>query len=192
MNDPLKPRSFCAHSANPAGRWHLLKDHLAAVGALAKAYAGAAPWSDEATLAGLLHDLGKYGERFQARLQGKDAGLDHWSQGAWIALAQHRAIAAALVIQCHHVGLQRGSSPALRGIAPDKLTIQHPFNLQLSDPDTDRLVLRAQADGLQFNPPTSTAISLQGGFAQAVADMLDVRLLFSCLVDADFLDSVDS
>lgn len=189
MNKSSEAKSFFAHSANPAGRWHLLKEHLAAVGALAKEHAGAAPWSDEATLAGLLHDLGKYGERFQARLEGKDAGLDHWSQGAWIAVSQYRAIAAALAIQGHHVGLQRGSPSALRGIAPDKLAAQHPFNLHLSDPDADRLVQRAQADGLQFDKPRTTAISLQGSFAQAVAAMLDVRILFSCLVDADFLDT---
>ncbi len=181
--------SIYAHSANPAGRWHLLKDHLAAVGALAKEHAGAAPWSDEAALAGLLHDLGKYAERFQARLQGKDAGLDHWSQGAWVALSQHRAIADALAIQGHHIGLQRGGSSALCGIAPDKLAVRHPQNLQLSDSDTDRLVQRAQADGIQLDKPPTTAISLQGSFAQAVAAMLDVRLLFSCLVDADFLDT---
>ncbi len=180
---------YHAHSANANGRWHLLKDHLAAVAKLAEAHAGVARWADEAALAGLLHDLGKYADRFQARLAGRDSGLDHWSQGAWIALSQHRAVAAALAIQGHHVGLQRGHSSALRGIAPDKLAVQHPFNLHLSDPDANRLAQRAHADGLQFNTPTSTAIALQSGFAKAVAAMLDVRLLFSCLVDADFLDT---
>ena len=189
MNKPSDAKPYFAHSANAAGHWHLLKNHLAAVAKLAEAHAGIAHWADEAALAGLLHDLGKYADRFQARLAGRDSGLDHWSQGAWVALSQHRAVAAALAIQGHHVGLQRGHSSALRGIAPDKLAVQHPFNLQLSDPDTDRLVQRAQADGLQFNLPTSAAIPLQGGFAQAVAAMLDLRLLFSCLVDADFLDT---
>lgn len=189
MNRSSEAKSFFAHSANPAGRWHLLKDHLAAVGALAKEHAGGALWSDEATLAGLLHDLGKYGERFQARLEGKDAGLDHWSQGAWIALAGHRAIAAALAIQGHHVGLQRGNRSALQDMALAKLAARHPLNLQLSDPDADRLVQRSHADGIRFDKPPTTAISLQGSFAQGVAAMLDVRLLFSCLVDADFLDT---
>ena len=64
------PTSAYAHSANPVGRWHLLKDHLTAVGKLAAIHSGAAPWEDEAALAGLLHDLGKYANRFQARLEG--------------------------------------------------------------------------------------------------------------------------
>lgn len=82
-----------AHSANIFGRWHPLDDHLSAVAKLAKAYAGASTWADEAKLAGLFHDLGKYADRFQKRLEGKDSGLDHWSQGAWIALSQYLAVA---------------------------------------------------------------------------------------------------
>jgi hypothetical protein len=36
--------------------------------------------------AGLLHDLGKYGDLFQRRLQGTEKGLDHWTLGSWAAL----------------------------------------------------------------------------------------------------------
>lgn len=73
---------YLAHSKNTVGDVHLLKDHLASVSALAKRHIADFPYADEAGLAGILHDLGKYGDRFQARLRGEDSGLDHWSQGA--------------------------------------------------------------------------------------------------------------
>lgn len=179
--------TYSAHSSDSFGRWHLLREHLAEVGRLASLFGAETNWATEAKLAGLLHDLGKYADRFQQRLRGLDSGLDHWSQGAWMALSKHQSIAAALAIQGHHIGLQRGSTQELRKMQLESVAANHPQHLQLSDPDSDRLLRRAQADGLQFNAPTTTA--LQNGFAQAVATMLDVRLLFSCLVDADFLDT---
>lgn len=94
----MKDARFYAHSANTAGEWHPLSEHLKSVGGQARTFAGTAPWREEAGLAGYQHDLGKYGDRFQARLRGQDSGLDHWSMGAWLALTQHQAIAAALAI----------------------------------------------------------------------------------------------
>lgn len=102
-----------AHSANDIGNWHPLAVHLGSVAHLAKAFASESAWRDEAHLAGLLHDLGKYADRFQRRLHGEESGLDHWSQGASLALT-NRAIAAALAIQGHHVGLQRGDKDTLK------------------------------------------------------------------------------
>lgn len=179
--------TYFAHSATTTGEWHRLNAHLESVAGLARGFAHMAPWADEAHLAGLLHDIGKYADRFQARLHGKDSGLDHWSQGAWLALSKCQAVAAALAVQGHHVGLQRASEQALRNMQLGSVAANHPQHLQLSDPDADRLLQRAEADGLQFRSPATTA--LRNGFAQAVARMLDVRLLFSCLVDADFLDT---
>lgn len=178
-----------AHSANANGDWHPLAEHLMCVSRLATKFSANATWGEEAALAGLLHDLGKYADRFQARLQGQDSGLDHWSQGAWVALAEHRAIAAALAIQGHHVGLQRANTDALRRMNLQNLILNHPFGLALSDTDYMRLKQRAEADGLIPHTPAQTALSPQNGMAQAVSSMLDVRMLFSCLVDADFLDT---
>lgn len=180
---------YFAHSANEYGNWHQLADHLASVSKIAKEFLQGLNGAEEAALAGLLHDLGKYGDRFQARLHGKDQGLDHWSQGAWVALAEHGAIAAALAIQGHHVGLQRANTDALRRMNPQSLTQNHPFRLALSDSDCTRLKQRAEADGLLLQTPAQTTLAHQNGMAQAVSAMLDVRLLFSCLVDADFLDT---
>ncbi len=179
-----------AHSANANGDWHPLAEHLQCVSRLATNFSANTTWSNEASLAGLLHDLGKYADRFQARLKGQDSGLDHWSQGAWVALdKEHHAIAAALAIQGHHVGLQRANLDSLRRMNPQSLAQNHPFRLTLSDTDHVRLKQRAEADGLLFQAPAQTALQLKNGMAKAVANMLDVRLLFSCLVDADFLDT---
>jgi CRISPR-associated endonuclease/helicase Cas3 len=178
-----------AHSGNDAKCWHPLAEHLQSVARLARDFAGKSYWAEEAHLSGLIHDIGKYADRFQARLLGQDKGLDHWSQRAWLALTNHKTIAAALAVQGHHVGLQRANGDALRQLNPKTLAHYHPLQLTLSDPDLDRLMQWAETDGLIFRSPERTAVSLQSGMAQAVAAMLDVRMLFSCLVDADFLDT---
>lgn len=180
------PTRFYAHSANGHGAWHLLATHLQSVAALARSFGANAAWASEAALAGLLHDLGKYAERFQARLQGKESGLDHWSQGASVALTKYKAVAAALAIQGHHIGLQRGGNGALRELLPPHLATAIAAGLVLSDPDIERLLLRAHQDALTPQQPAHCAVT---STARAVAAMVDIRLLFSCLVDADFLDT---
>lgn len=178
---------YHAHSANGVGRWHPLAEHLATVSRLAACFAATAPWREEAALAGFLHDLGKYGDRFQARLRGKDSGLDHWSQGAWLAVSEYRSIAAALAIQGHHIGLQTLASDALRAMQLARLTQQHPLHLALSDADLPRLKQRLADDGLSPAQPAGTVLG--NSAASHVGSMLDVRMLFSCLTDADFLDT---
>lgn len=177
---------YYAHSGNDAGSWHPLAVHLAAVAKLAQEFSGDAAWRDEAGLAGLLHDLGKYADRFQQRLHGKDHGLDHWSQGASLALTEFRSLAVALAIQGHHLGLQRGDKASLCRMLPTALENSVVPGLELSDPDLERLATRAKQDGLVFDSPSISAFK---GWHQTVAAMLDVRMLFSCLVDADFLDT---
>jgi len=91
--------TYYAHSKNKiAKRQHLLKDHLSSVGKLVHEFLPDSALADEATLAGLLHDAGKYGDLFQARLKGEEQGIDHWSSGAWLAISEYKAIAAALAI----------------------------------------------------------------------------------------------
>jgi CRISPR-associated helicase Cas3 len=65
----------------------------------------------------------------------------------------------------------------------------HPASSRLSDADFGRLKDRLIADGLTAEKPTSPVISVQTGFQSQIAAMLDVRMLFSCLTDADFLDT---
>lgn len=181
--------NYLAHSANDHGQTHPAKEHLTEVAKLAAEFAGKSSLNHEAYLAGLLHDLGKYADLFQARLRGEASGLDHWSPGAWVALKEYHSVAAALASQGHHVGLQQGNLQSLRNLDPTILSKNHPQSLKLSDNNIERLKERLVEDGITCSKPDSFIINPFELFKNPVATMLDVRMLFSCLTDADFLDT---
>ncbi len=156
---------YLAHSKNEHGQAHPAKEHLAEVSRTATYFAGKLPWSSEAALAGLLHDLGKYADLFQARLRGEESGIDHWSAGAWVALSEYQAVAAALAIQGHHIGLQHGDIQSLR-----KLAEPHPPHLKLSDADLVRLKLRASTDGINISKPGHCIFTPPAIFNQQLAE----------------------
>jgi CRISPR-associated helicase Cas3/CRISPR-associated endonuclease Cas3-HD len=180
---------YFAHSAPPGQSWEPLKDHLRDVADRAAGFAEAFGAADEARAAGLLHDLGKYSDRFTDRLNGKARGLDHWSLGAWAALNQLRqhGIAAALAIQGHHVGLGQGDRDSLRGLDPSELSRRHPRGLTLTETDLQLLMDRLAEDGLGL--PALTGSVYDRKSPMFAAGMLDVRMLFSALVDADYLET---
>jgi CRISPR-associated helicase Cas3/CRISPR-associated endonuclease Cas3-HD len=180
--------SFFAHTSKPCRPWQPLPDHLRNVASLAALFASAFGAEAEANLAGLLHDLGKYGDLFQRRLRGAEHGIDHWSAGAWLALTRQRTLAATAAIQGHHVGLQQLDKSALQALNPGKLSVEHPLGLRLSDPDPDILMHRFEADGLRLPLNVSSLYGNQG-LRMTASAMLDVRLLYSTLADADFLDT---
>ncbi len=175
-----------AHSRNKAGIKHHLSDHLSSVSKLAGEFLADRTLADEASLAGLLHDLGKYGDLFQARLKGEAQGIDHWSSGAWLAISEYKAIAAALAIEGHHIGLQHLNKNYLSGINPKQLGMNHPLQLRLSEANLDVIKSRLIADGI--NPRINHTL-LGNDLNSTINTMLDVRMVFSCLVDADFLDT---
>jgi CRISPR-associated helicase Cas3/CRISPR-associated endonuclease Cas3-HD len=153
----------------------------------AAAFASRFGAAEEARLAGLLHDLGKYSEKFTRRLQGQESGLDHWSAGARAALEHGRqnAVAAALAIQGHHIGLQSQSS--LKDLSNfSRFAAHHPQSLQVTEADIPLLLGRLAEDGLVLPSPGRSVFDPMHPKA---ASMLDVRMLFSALVDADFLET---
>lgn len=176
---------YYAHSAPTREGWEPLRDHLKDVAERAAGFAEPFGAAEEARLAGLLHDLGKYSDRFTARLEGKDHGLDHWSAGAWAALTELRRLgaAAALAVQGHHVGLQSpGSLVELSKLA----SYRHPLDLSLTKTDGRALLARMADDGLSL-PRFEHSIFDRSN--PRAAGMLDVRMLFSTLVDADYLET---
>lgn len=185
----MNEQHFFAHSTNQNGQSELLAEHLNNVADLASGNARFFEASEEASLSGFLHDLGKYGTLFQKRLINEETGIDHWSAGAWAALNifKQAGIAAALIIQGHHIGLQTAGVDALKSLNPDNLQKQHPLNLKLSEPDVNELLRRLGNDGINM-ADIPLFKSVYGGLSAPPAGaMMDVRMLYSALADADFI-----
>ena len=167
---------------------HDLDDHLRCVGQRAEECARVFDSGDWARVAGIWHDLGKYSAEFQRRIKsasGYDAHLegsvgrvDHSTAGAQHAIAQfglHGRILAYLIAG-HHAGL------------PDWHTSETPGAALKARLDDGRHLERAliqpiPPEIISQPKPDSGLLGKADGFA------LWVRMLFSCLVDADFLDT---
>jgi CRISPR-associated endonuclease Cas3-HD len=143
---------------------------------------------EECRFAGILHDLGKYGTRFQARLYGTESHIDHWSAGAFeAAMAGRNGFAAALAIQGHHIGLQRGDGDSMAALHIASLLRRHPLGCKLSDDDHQAIQNRAQSEGFSWQAPAQSCFDWGMREMDPVGQMLAVRMLFSALVDADFI-----
>ncbi|MCX5999801.1 MAG: CRISPR-associated helicase/endonuclease Cas3, partial [Chloroflexi bacterium] len=103
---------------------------------------------------------------------------------------KEKGLAAALAIQGHHAGLQHASKDALKTMNPAKWSEQDHDNLRLSEANVNTLLQRLVDDGLSIPDTAALPTSLYGGFSPPHAGaMLDIRMLFSALVDADFIET---
>ncbi|MDF0667212.1 MAG: CRISPR-associated helicase Cas3' [Nitrospira sp.] len=170
---------------------HHLEDHLRAVGDLAGEFASSFGHADWGRLAGIWHDLGKYSAAFQnyiahasgfdpeAHIEGAKGRVNHSSAGALHAVVKlgGKGRLLAYLIAGHHAGL------------PDWHSDEHAL-ASLSKRLEDEQHLRAisnvtiPADVLD---PGITPVTKPLGDRDGLA--LWLRMLFSCLVDGDFLDT---
>lgn len=174
-------RVYFAHSARDGGPWQPLQAHLRAVADSARTFAAPFGQGDTACLAGIFHDLGKYSATFQARLHDpKIHGVDHWAAGARAAY-DLGAQGAAYAIDGHHTGLPAASDLRARLLALDDEARR--VDLTRCPEPVHELLARLGRDGI--SPQPAQAAPSTDYFAAALA----TRMLFSCLVDADFLDT---
>ncbi len=173
-----------------SGKWQPLATHLSNVATLAAQFAKPLNLEKEAELAGLLHDLGKYAERFQSRLRNPAIhGINHWAAGTAHA-ARIKASAVAFASDGHHTGIpaltetEAGTSlrQTISKFAENSLRLELTGNCP---EDTAALLARFNQDGLQLPQYSPSAVQKDQWFEEA----LRTRMLFSCLVDADFLDT---
>ncbi|MFH6781934.1 MULTISPECIES: CRISPR-associated endonuclease Cas3'' [Methylobacterium] len=170
-----------AHSApgQPTAQWEALSDHLARVGDTAARFADVFGWGELARLAGTLHDIGKVSEAFQSYLHGRGSSCDHSTAGARVAATEYPHPVGrmlATIVAGHHAGLDDGD-----GI--DRRLDPHQAEIPAFEGWRSHAATLAPVAGLR--PTRRFAQSVLPGFTDAFL----TRMLFSCLVDADFLET---
>ncbi|MBN9346015.1 MAG: CRISPR-associated helicase Cas3' [Devosia sp.] len=179
---------YYAHSTNRADKrdWQGLAEHLQAVAKLAESFGHRLGIGEAARLAGLLHDLGKYNPAFQDYIAGRGNSVDHSTAGAAIACqraAGGSKIVAEIVaytIAGHHAGL-----PDMTGKALSTLTERlNAFAGASLDPAWES-ELAVNAANLLPAFQWETTDRPRCAFQLALLG----RMIFSCLVDADFKDT---
>lgn len=187
MNDSpyTPPERFFAHSGRRADRsdWQPLAEHLRNVSRLAAERAGCFGAERVAEVAGLLHDLGKYTNEFQRRIAGDALRVDHATRGAMLAAERYGSLGhlLAYAIAGHHAGLANGAEGIERTALRDRL---RGLGLPPLRGEWQREIVLPEKKALSL-PPIKPHSPERGGFQLAFL----VRMLFSCLVDADFLDT---
>lgn len=170
--------AYYAHSTDNPDKsdWQLLEDHLANVSRLAEEFADIFNAGQWGKYAGLLHDAGKATQAFQQRLEGKPDRVDHSTFGTRLAKERTGKLGLLLsyAIAGHHGGLPDGGN---------QRTELH-YRLQHNKIPED-IELLLEMDGPEDLTLPFTLSRERTGFSLSFF----ARMIFSCLVDADFLDT---
>ncbi len=170
---------FIGHTSED-GRTQLLKEHLEGTAELAASFAAVFDAAEWGYLEGLCHDIGKYSQGFQKRILHNGKKVDHSTAGAKLLKVQKNAAILSFCVAGHHTGLQNkgtGSNTADDNSLCGRLKKQLEGNLDYSAYKEDNLPLN-------FNIAPAPI-----GQSDWYAASFFIRMLYSCLVDADFLDT---
>ncbi|MDD4849876.1 MAG: CRISPR-associated endonuclease Cas3'' [Gemmiger sp.] len=150
--------------------------HLQGTAQLAAQFADAFGAGAVGRTAGMLHDIGKYSAAFQVRIRDPEhtAKVDHSTAGAKAAI-QNNLPEVAFAVAGHHGGLPDGGTrqdtagtPTLFGRLSKQIPACEAWQQEIALPPCP--------------PPPCRG---KGNYAQAFF----TRMLYSCLVDADYLDT---
>lgn len=167
-----------AHGAtdeHPEGQ--SIEAHLKGMGELAETFAAEFGAAANGKLCGLAHDIGKYSDEFQLRLRGGKK-VDHATAGA-IECFKIKAAFEAVCVIGHHSGL-----PNVGHKDADTTESQTFFGRKL----------RAEQGGIpDYRKNWNGHIALPQDYfrpsGRGFATAFYIRMLYSCLVDADYIDT---
>ena len=170
---------YLAH-INKYGDEQTVKEHLENTAVLCGKFAESFGAYDAGYCCGLLHDIGKYSLKFQQRIRGSEQRVDHATAGAkvcWEKKGMYQFL--SYCIAGHHAGLpDTGGS----GDISTDGTMTGRMRKKLED-------FEAYAEEIKIpmlgNPPFQPVKSENIDFFFSMF----IRMLYSCLVDADYLDT---
>ncbi len=166
---------WLAHIAED-GREQTVLKHLEGTAKLCGEFASVFDAEEIGYLTGMAHDIGKYSEAFQRRLRGGPK-VDHATAGA-IECCRQRLNMPAFCVSGHHSGL-----PDMGGKA------------DVEKPTFQERLRKAKEGKLEDYSSWKTEVALpkarlpQWIDGDILAADFFTRMLYSCLVDADFLDT---
>lgn len=166
---------YLAHRTED-GRTQSILEHARQVAELCAAFAAPFGADELGKQLGLAHDIGKYSSAFQRRILGENIKTDHSTAGAK-EICKHLGLPAAYCVAGHHGGLPDGggkmdaaSDTSLNGRLKRPVEPYESFSREI------------HLERVAYRPPK---VMGTGGFTMAFW----IRMLFSCLVDADYLDT---
>lgn len=174
-----------AHVDNK-GRKQTLEAHLEGTAQLAASFA-VSELKSAAFYLGRIHDIGKCRPNFQRRLNNEKIRCEHACCGA-IEIMKNGGLASYLLAYCaagHHSGLQNGGA---KNDSPDDGTLHAALNKDASDylPEGERF--------RRSMPDMKPLINMISDGTRDISECIErsaffTRYLFSCLTDADFIDT---
>ncbi len=186
LTPTLADSNVFAHSGTQAdcSDWQSLSDHLNRTATAAADRGTPLGFAEMARLAGAYHDLGKHDPAFQEMLRGRPSRVDHSTAGAKLLVEKSpaglRPVAEILAyaIAGHHAGLPdgMGSEAALQ-----ERLVAHKYRFSQTLRDACQPDFKAAALELVKR--------LRTGPYSAFDASVAARMIFSCLVDADFRDT---
>lgn len=168
--------NYIAHKEGD--RIQTIKEHLEGTASLAQSFAEKFGKGEWGYCCGMLHDIGKYSEEFQQKISNDtDKRVDHSTAGA--QLCDKKGGYYSVLRYCiagHHAGIpdygNTGLSSSLCG------------RLKKTIPDYQKYKEDIQIPELHTNP-----IVFDKEKNMDFSLSMFIRMLYSCLVDADFLDT---
>lgn len=179
-------KKYIAHVRENDEQGQSVKDHLIGTACKAAEFAKIFGGQNIAYICGLLHDIGKYSDEFYKRIKENGAKCDHATAGAqkMNEINKYMADWFGYIVMGHHGGMpdygyksdcgEEGTFCArMRKVIPDYGAYRHDFK-------DEQFHIREFPELL-----SSMQIKIDGGFRISFL----ARMLYSCLVDADYLDT---